>query len=353
MKANYCKYLVCLPAFVLALLFFNPLTARAEIAISRSGSYSVSGHNGVLVGDEVVDEFRLDGFFVCDTAGYYNIIARLGTPSYTVNPDFGSQNVDWYVDNFRLVVNGVEIFLSNGISSNNLVFQGDIYLYSGGVHCEFVGDLHRRLYGNRESYYNTTERLSGSTTSTSSGSSVSTTTGTGTISGYTSTSTIYPGTISFAESPYPNGVTYIGDSFTVSDRVTQTYIQNQTSVIQSQTAQEHSDAQSALAESQRQTSALTEFSKASLMASDSANADSTVSSYKDAESSLVSGAQDGIKKFDYTSLFNFPVALTQSFMLVSTWLSALISQMGSFSLIFSIGAALSLALLFIGLWKFK
>ena len=353
MKANLCKYLVCLPAFILALLFLNPLTARAEISFPRSGSYPVSGHNGVFVGDEIVDEFRLDGFFVCDTTGYYNVIARLGTPSYVINSDFGSQNIEWYIDNLRLVVNGVEIHLSNGISSSNLVFQGDVYLYSGGVHCQFVGDLHRRIYGSLVTYYNSSYRLSGSITSTSSANSVTSTTGTAITDGSMNTSSIYPGTLSFAESPYPNGVTYLGATSLVSDTVTQTYIQNQTSVIQSQTERQHSDAQTALVESQKQTSALTEFDKASVMASDSANADSTVSSYKDAESSLVSGAQDGINKFDYTSLFNFPVALTQSFMLVSTWLSALISQMGSFSLIFSIGAALSLALLFIGLWKFK
>lgn len=115
----------------------------------------------------------------------------------------------------------------------------------------------------------------------------------------------------------------------------------------------HDDAQKALEESKKQTDALTKFDKADDMASDSAKADSTVSDFKNSESAVISGAQDGLNKFDFLGAFTFPVALTQSLMLVSQWLSALINGMGAFSLIFSLGASLTICLMFIGLWKFR
>lgn len=108
-----------------------------------------------------------------------------------------------------------------------------------------------------------------------------------------------------------------------------------------------------LEESKKQTDALTKFDKADDMASDSAKADSAVSDFKDSESAVISGAQDGLNKFDFLGIFTFPVALTQSLMLVSQWTSAIINGMGAFSLIFSLGSALSICLMFIGLWKFK
>ena len=323
MKANFCKYLVCLPAFVLALLFFNPLTARAN-TITFGSPYSTYNVPPLYVsaGYDVLYTVSFgssvnDGNAVSGETYFFSMVF---SPSVT----YPSGNYSISLENVRLSYGG-SIYYPSYVSSG----LGGYHYFSFPVvytaHSDYtlLADLHF--------WASETSIVSGVVVSCNMGTCI------GTL--FQDYSNVYDKTVN-SSIQYQTALQH-------SDSATQL------STSQYQTALQHSDAVTALEQSQKQTSALTEFDKASVMASDSANADNTVSSYKDAESSLVSGAQDGISKFDYTSLFNFPVALTQSFMLVSTWLSALISQMGSFSLIFSIGAALSLALLFIGLWKFK
>jgi len=116
----------------------------------------------------------------------------------------------------------------------------------------------------------------------------------------------------------------------------------------------HEDAQKALEESKKQTSALTEFSRKDEMSSNASSNGSIMGNYSDSEDAVVSGAHDGLSKFDFLAPLKFASGLSQSILLCSTWLSDLIAAMGDFSFIFTLGSALTIIIcIFVGLSRFK
>lgn len=116
--------------------------------------------------------------------------------------------------------------------------------------------------------------------------------------------------------------------------------------------QQVSDA-SVLNESKKQTTALTEFARADEMAKNSLKNGATLGDYSSHEDSAVADAKIGLDKFDFLYPLKFAEGVSQAVLLCSTWLTGIISGMSGFAYIFTLGAALSLALIFIGLWRFK
>lgn len=115
----------------------------------------------------------------------------------------------------------------------------------------------------------------------------------------------------------------------------------------------HDDAQKALEESKKQTFALTEFAKADEMAKNSLKNGTTLGDYSSHEDSAVADAKIGLDKFDFLYPLKFAEGVSQAVLLCSTWLTGIITGMSGFAYIFTLGAALSLGLIFIGLWRFK
>ena len=109
-----------------------------------------------------------------------------------------------------------------------------------------------------------------------------------------------------------------------------------------------------LEESKKQTSALTEFARAGEMSSNASSNGSIMGDYSESENAVVSGAHDGLSKFDFLAPLKFASGLSQSILLCSTWLSDLIAAMGDFSFIFTLGSALTIIIcIFVGLSRFK
>ena len=108
-----------------------------------------------------------------------------------------------------------------------------------------------------------------------------------------------------------------------------------------------------LEESKKQTSALTEFARADEMAKNSLKNGTTLGDYSSHEDSAVADAKIGLDKFDFLYPLKFAEGVSQAVLLCSTWLTGIITGMSGFAYIFTLGAALSLGLIFIGLWRFK
>lgn len=99
---------------------------------------------------------------------------------------------------------------------------------------------------------------------------------------------------------------------------------------------------------------LTDFSRKDEMSSNSSTNGSIMGDYTESEDAVVSGAHDGLSKFDFLAPFKFAAGLSQSVLLCSTWLSDLIAAMGDFSFIFTLGSALTIVIcIFVGLSRFK
>lgn len=108
-----------------------------------------------------------------------------------------------------------------------------------------------------------------------------------------------------------------------------------------------------LEESKKQTTALTEFARADEMAKNSLKNGTTLGDYSSHEDSAVADAKIGLDKFDFLYPLKFAEGVSQAVLLCSTWLTGIITGMSGFAYIFTLGAALSLGLIFIGLWRFK
>ena len=108
-----------------------------------------------------------------------------------------------------------------------------------------------------------------------------------------------------------------------------------------------------LDESKKQTTALTEFARADEMAKNSLKNGTTLGDYSSHEDSAISDAKIGLDKFDFLYPLKFAEGVSQAVLLCSTWLTGIITGMSGFAYIFTLGAALSLGLIFIGLWRFK
>lgn len=354
MKEKYLIWLKYVPVFVLMLFLSFPLVSHAQIEFVRSASVSIPNHTGVFVGDEVVDEFRVNGFFTCERAGNYSFLARLGSISYVYDSGYGSQ--DAYVTDLRLVVNGEEFPASyvydpdSGLG--NIVFQATTYFQAGGIHYNFVGNLHRRISGTLHSSFGNDSYLYGTYAGTYGGTMSNVQSGnySGQISGdgniYTETTITGDGTLNIAESQYENGFVFLSSGITVSDSATQ-------DLLRAQTEQQKKDAQASLDESKKQTNALTEFAKADEMAKNSLKNGTTLGDYSSHEDSAVADAKIGLDKFDFLYPLKFAEGVSQAVLLCSTWLTGIITGMSGFAYIFTLGAALSLGLIFIGLWRFK
>lgn len=108
-----------------------------------------------------------------------------------------------------------------------------------------------------------------------------------------------------------------------------------------------------LEESKKQTTALTEFARADEMAKNSLKNGTTLGDYSSHEDSAIADAKIGLDKFDFLYPLKFADGVSQAVLLCSTWLTGIITGMSGFAYIFTLGAVLSLCLIFIGLWRFK
>lgn len=130
-------------------------------------------------------------------------------------------------------------------------------------------------------------------------------------------------------------------------------VQSYSNITNPSSIQQVSDS-AVLNESKKQTSALTEFSRKDEMSSNASSNGSIMGDYSDSEDAVVSGAHDGLSKFDFLAPLKFAAGLSQSVLLCSTWLSDLITAMGDFSFIFTLGSALTIIIcIFVGLSRFK
>lgn len=130
-------------------------------------------------------------------------------------------------------------------------------------------------------------------------------------------------------------------------------VQSYSNITNPSSIQQVSDS-AVLAESKKQTSALTDFSRKDEMSSNASTNGSIMGDYTKSEDAVVSDAHSGLSKFDFLAPLKFAAGLSQSVLLCSTWLSDLIAAMGDFSYIFTLGSALTIVIcIFVGLSRFK
>lgn len=122
-------------------------------------------------------------------------------------------------------------------------------------------------------------------------------------------------------------------------------INNQTNVIQGGINQAHQDMD-------KVNDSLTNFSGSGALDTSKGQLDGVISDYDEIEGSLFDSGQAAFDKFDPSSLLSFSVGITSAIGYISQLMVGIISAMGEFSVIYTVGFVLVFFGMLIGLWRF-
>lgn len=353
MKERFVKWLKYVPVFVLMLFsfsfdvqadasasgFFNVQQSTCTVPVSY-GTFGADNvrqisFSGTISASQINSDYNF--LFICNPT--VSIIGLSETmPTGTIN----SLTYYGWLDNLKITVKGKTFDATYNTWSGYpfAVFEGDFSYTAYDIYYTITADVHIVPYSST-GYFGGYNNISITGTKTSSGAQIP--------SGSYSDS----GSIVLNTSPESQQACKI-NGFTATLGYSSSYVSgiNSNQAVFDSVANEN--AKKALEESQKQTSALTEFSRKDEMSSNASSNGSIMGDYSESEDAVVSGAHDGLSKFDFLAPLKFAAGLSQSVLLCSTWLSDLIGAMGDFSFIFTLGSALTIVIcIFVGLSRFK
>lgn len=122
-------------------------------------------------------------------------------------------------------------------------------------------------------------------------------------------------------------------------------INNQTNVIQGGINQAHQDMD-------KVNDSLTNFSGSGALDASKTELDGVISDYDKVEGILFDTSQDAFDKFDPSSLLDFSVGITSAIAYISQLMVGIITAMGEFSVIYTVGFVLVFFGMLIGIWRF-
>ena len=122
-------------------------------------------------------------------------------------------------------------------------------------------------------------------------------------------------------------------------------INNQTNVIQNGINQAHQDMD-------KVNNSLTNFAGSGALDASKDKLDGVIADYDQIEGSLFDSGQEAFDKFDPSSLLDFSAGIVSAMAYISQLMIGLISAMGEFSSIYTVGFVLVFFGMLIGLWRF-